>query len=115
MRSRKGRKNLRTGAVNAALFLACSVFFLASIAPASTAHAQASNLGWVWQNPRPQGNPLLSIHFAKDKLHGLAVGSDNTILRTEDGGFTWRRQAGPEGITYSDVFVIDRSNAVAVG
>src|SRR4030095_7838712 len=51
--------------------------------------------GWVWQNPLPQGNPLNSIHFAKDKLSGFAVGADNTILRTQDGGFTWRRQALP--------------------
>src|SRR5687768_11828228 len=43
-----------------------------------------SALGWVWQNPLPQGNPLFSIHFAKDKLSGFAVGADNTILRTLD-------------------------------
>ena len=38
--------------------------------------AQRNELGWIWQNPLPQGNPLYSIHFAKDKLNGFAVGSD---------------------------------------
>ena len=49
----------------------------------SIAGAQKRNsLGWVWQNPLPQGNPLYSIHFAKDKEIGYSVGSDGTILRT---------------------------------
>ena len=51
--------------------------------------------GWVWQNPLPQGNPLFSVHFAKDKENGFAVGSDNAILRTKDGGFSWERQTAP--------------------
>ncbi|MEP6849003.1 MAG: hypothetical protein ABI999_09110, partial [Acidobacteriota bacterium] len=49
--------------------------------------AQTGRLGWVWQNPLPQGNPLNSISFARDKETGFAVGSDDTILHTEDGGF----------------------------
>jgi photosystem II stability/assembly factor-like uncharacterized protein len=71
--------------------------------------------GWAWQNPLPQGNPLNSIHFAKDKLSGFAVGSDNTILRTQDGGFTWQRQALLHDLTLSSVFVKDKKNAVIVG
>src|ERR1043166_6352776 len=61
--------------------------------------AQKTGLGWVWQNPLPQGNPLYSIHFAKDNETGFAVGADNTILRTTDGGFHWRseeRRVGKE-------------------
>jgi photosystem II stability/assembly factor-like uncharacterized protein len=71
--------------------------------------------GWTWQNPLPQGNPLNAIHFAKDKLSGFAVGSDNTILRTQDGGFTWQRQSLPLDLTISSVFVKDKKNAVVVG
>src|SRR5258708_17462887 len=48
--------------------------------------------GWTWQNPLPQGNPLYSINFARDKENGFAVGSYNTILHTDDGGFHWDRQ-----------------------
>src|SRR5881394_411665 len=61
--------------------------------------------GWAWQNPLPQGNPLNAIHFAKDKLSGFAVGNDNTILRTQDGGFTWQRQSLPLDLTISSVYV----------
>ena len=71
--------------------------------------------GWAWQNPLPQGNPLNAIHFAKDKLSGFAVGNDNTILRTQDGGFTWQRQSLPLDLTISSVFVKDKKNAVVVG
>lgn len=66
-----------------ALRLCASVVML--FLAASFAGAQRTALGWVWQNPLPQGNPLYSIHFAKDKQNGFAVGSDNTILRTRDG------------------------------
>src|SRR5436190_15215602 len=67
-----------------------------------------SGQGWAWQNPLPQGNPLNAIHFAKDKLSGFAVGNDNTILRTQDGGFTWQRQSLPLDLTISSVFVKDK-------
>ena len=54
----------------------------------STVFSQKRNaLGWVWQNPFPQGNPLYAIHFASDKESGFAVGADSTILSTTDGGF----------------------------
>ena len=71
--------------------------------------------GWVWQNPLPQGNPLFSIHFAKDKENGFAVGSDNAILHTRDGGFSWQRQNSPVDLTLSTVFVKAAKNAVIVG
>src|SRR3954454_13351850 len=72
-------------------------------------------LGWVWQNPLPQGNPLYSIHFAKDKLTGFAVGSENTILRTRDGGFHWQRQNPMTNTTFSGVFVKNEKSAYVVG
>ena len=77
--------------------------------------AQRSGKGWVWQNPSPQGNSLFSIHFAKDKETGFAVGSDNTILKTQNGGFSWQRQFSPLDLTLSAVFVRDKKNAVIVG
>src|SRR5436190_17829651 len=79
------------------------------------AMAQRGGLGWAWQNPLPQGNSLYSIHFAPDKETGFAVGSDGTILRTLDGGFTWARQFSPEDATMSSVFVLDKDNAFVVG
>ena len=82
---------------------------------AASTFAQRGGQGWVWQNPLPQGNPLNAIHFAKDKLSGFAVGADNTVLRTQDGGFTWQRQALPLDLTLSSVYVKDKKNAVIVG
>src|SRR4051812_33425712 len=74
-----------------------------------------SALGWAWQNPLPQGNPLFSINFAKDKNTGFAVGADGTILRTDNGGFNWRSQMSPVNTIFSSVYVKDSLNAVAVG
>ena len=77
--------------------------------------AQRAGLDWVWQNPLPQGNPLYSIHFLADKERGFAVGADNTILATTDGGFTWRPQFAPSDVNFSDVFVRNKHNAFIVG
>ncbi len=82
---------------------------------ALTAAQKKNTLGWVWQNPLPQGNPLYSIHFTKDKETGYAVGADSTILRTDDGGFSWLTQKLPIDTTISGVFVKDKKNAVVVG
>jgi photosystem II stability/assembly factor-like uncharacterized protein len=83
----------------------------------SSAFPQKQNSsGWVWQNPLPQGNALYSIHFAKDKENGFAVGAENTILRTENGGFRWQKQSSPNAAAaLSGVFVKDKKNAVIVG
>ena len=77
--------------------------------------AQRRALGWTWQNPLPQGNPLYSIHFAPDKETGFAVGSDGTIIRTVDGGFSWIKQTPPVDVTFSAVFVRDKNNVLVVG
>ncbi len=71
--------------------------------------------GWVWQNPLPQGNPLHSVHFARDTQIGYAVGADSTLLRTDNGGFRWEEQAAPVTTSFSGVFVKDEKNAVVVG
>ncbi|HEV3029908.1 MAG TPA: YCF48-related protein, partial [Planctomycetota bacterium] len=53
-----------------------------------------SGPAWVWQNPRPQGNLLMSIAFA-NSTDGWAVGYSGALLRTVDGGTTWTPQ--PDG------------------
>ncbi|MBK8146897.1 MAG: hypothetical protein IPK58_01435 [Acidobacteria bacterium] len=94
-----------------AVLICLALLGLALAAPAQTRKAS----GWSWQNPRPQGNSLISIHFAPDKELGFAVGSDGTILRTENGGFDWSRVAAPIDTTLAGVFVRDAKRAVAVG
>ena len=77
--------------------------------------AQRLGVGWTWQNPLPQGNPLYAVHFAADKATGYAVGSNNTILRTTDGGFSWTEQTARTDVAFSGVFVRDKDNAFLVG
>ncbi len=43
---------------------------------------------WEWQNPEPQGLDILD-NYTVDGDRALAVGSDGTVLRTEDGGHSW--------------------------
>jgi photosystem II stability/assembly factor-like uncharacterized protein len=47
--------------------------------------------GWIWKNPLPQGNDLSDLH-AFDENKAIAVGSGGTVMKTTDGGETWRRQ-----------------------
>src|SRR2546422_9967747 len=63
-----------------------------SLCAPSIVSSQSFNRGWEWQNPRPQGNAINAIRFAKDKRHGWAVGSDGVILYSADGGFEWEAQ-----------------------
>src|SRR6266849_268151 len=53
--------------------------------------ASLAQSGWFWQNPLPQGNPLMAVSFV-DANTGTAVGEYGTILRTTDGGATWTLQ-----------------------
>lgn len=48
---------------------------------------------FIWQQPLPQGNPVKAIDFLSDTL-GWAVGDNGTVIRTDDGGFSWTNQ-GP--------------------
>lgn len=96
------------------LYVICQVIvFFAFTSPFVLAQRGAS--GWVWQNPLPQGNPLSAIHFSKDRTFGLAVGADNSILTTENGGFEWRMNSVLGGVNYNGVFVRNGKNAIVVG
>jgi|GEM_PF-3331678 len=63
------------------------------------------------------GNNLFSIHFT-DINNGWAVGANNTVLHTTNGGSTWSPVAGPGGVpagnSYLGVRFID-SNTGWVG
>lgn len=47
-----------------------------------------------WQNPYPQGNTLWDVHFINDQI-GWAVGDAGTILKSTDGGESWKPQSSP--------------------
>jgi photosystem II stability/assembly factor-like uncharacterized protein len=66
----------------------CSIFFILEIVDAQYLLEQEYSGGWIWQYPKPQGNPLLDIH-AFDESNIIAVGSGGTIIRSSDGGDNW--------------------------
>ena len=50
----------------------------------------STDAGQTWrQSPAPVSSTLTAVYFA-DATHGWAVGHDETILRTEDGGRSWQ-------------------------
>ncbi len=64
----------------------------------------------------PTESTLTRVRFLDDKL-GLAVGHDQLILRTEDGGKTWQQVlSDPAAETpLFDVILLDAGRAIAVG
>ncbi|MEX0324824.1 MAG: YCF48-related protein [Puniceicoccaceae bacterium] len=59
---------------------------------------------------------LTGVHFA-DSLNGWVVGHENIVLKTTDGGETWKRQfpQGPIEERYLDVRFLDAQRGLAVG
>jgi photosystem II stability/assembly factor-like uncharacterized protein len=64
----------------------------------------------------PASANLTAVHFVDDH-HGWAVGHDEVILRTEDGGLTWERtRFNPESSQpLLDVWFADSQRGLAVG
>ena len=74
--------------MNTRAFLgALAALSLASACPEAQAQVQASQSGWQWGNPTPQGNTIRALDFIAGR--GYAIGDDGTALRTDDGGATW--------------------------
>jgi photosystem II stability/assembly factor-like uncharacterized protein len=68
--------------------------------------------GWYWGNPLPQGNTIKALDFSGGR--GYAAGTFGTLLRSDDGGATWR------GITTGIVNDLSRvdpigANSVVIG
>jgi len=73
--------------------------------------------GASWkQVPVPASAGLTAVYFA-DPQHGWAVGHDELVLRTEDGGLTWERtHFSPDvGQPLLDVWFADAERGLAVG
>ncbi|MBX3747275.1 MAG: hypothetical protein KF833_18355 [Verrucomicrobiae bacterium] len=63
----------------------------------------------------PRGpRDLYAVHFA-DEQRGWVVGDGGVILRTEDGGATWRRQMSGTDADLRSVSTVDGTNGWAVG
>ncbi len=64
----------------------------------------------------PVRSMLTAVHM-HDATLGWAVGHDAVILRTDDGGETWRlvHQAPEEGLPLLDILFSDERNGLAIG
>jgi hypothetical protein len=95
---------MKLGQMKLAFSIRASLISLGAIASS----ASLAQSGWFWQNPLPQGNPLIAVSFV-DANTGTAVGEYGTILRTTDGGATWTLQTsgtttiGLLGVSFVDV------------
>jgi len=72
--------------------------------------------GRSWQQrPAPTRATLTSVFFA-DAQHGWAAGHDAVILRTTDGGTTWRKvYEDPESGPILDLWFRDTATGYAIG
>src|SRR6516164_5807399 len=87
---------------------------LLTLALGMTIGAQSqAQLGWIWQNPLPQGNHLFAV-VAFDSQAITAVGEGGTILRTSDGGASWTRQSSGTTHDLYGVSFSTPSNGIAV-
>jgi photosystem II stability/assembly factor-like uncharacterized protein len=88
------------------------------VAVGERGHVLASSDGGVtWQQrPAPTHANLTAVRFA-DSIHGWAVGHDEVILRTTDGGLSWTRThyAPERQQPLLDVWFGDASHGLAVG
>ena len=74
-------------------------FFLNITVLYFSCHIDKTGQNWRTINAN-KANHLYGVHFF-DKKHGWAVGSDNLILKTDDGGLTWVEISKPNAL-FSD-------------
>ena len=77
----------------------------------------SDDYGRSWRQVQvPTRTTLTAVHFASP-LVGWAVGHENVILATRDGGESWTRQYPPGGIDerYLDVHFLNPGTGLAVG
>ena len=113
-------------AVIAALIFAGSLFVAnsmaarlpsvsSSVCPATTASVSTGCSTWVWENPRPEGNPLSAVSCATTSIcYAVAGGATAcgvqachqapTFLASSDGGSSWRGMRPPPSGTSLQFF-----------
>jgi photosystem II stability/assembly factor-like uncharacterized protein len=64
--------------------------------------------GWFWQNPKPQGNDLISVFFITPNI-GWVTGTAGTILWTSDGGLRWTIQQSNVNVTLRSIYFVNES------
>lgn len=73
-----------------------------------------NDTGWCWQSPRPTGNAHNDVFFTSAQL-GWMVGDLGEVLKTVDGGATWKRQRFDANVNWARVSFADERNGFIVG
>jgi photosystem II stability/assembly factor-like uncharacterized protein len=94
------------------LAAAAALLIAAAVIARAGAETTVGHSGWNWGNPQPQGHTLHAVEFAGGR--GYAVGEFGTLLRTDDGGATWK--GVPTGTTFdlTRLRAVD-ANSVVIG
>ena len=72
--------------------------------------------GWIWQNPKPQGNRLNDV-FSINENTVVAVGEFGTIIRSIDQGKNWESKSmiGGHEYNFKSVYFTNSSQGWVVG
>ena len=99
-----------------ACLLASIAVATAALVPVSAYGATMStgHGGWMWRNPKPQGNSINAV-AAIGATKAWGVGDAGTILNTTNGGKSWKRQTAPVMKNLYDVDFVDSAHGWAVG
>ncbi len=93
---------------------ACETFCPLLLAVISLLAPAVFSQGWYWQNPLPQGNAIYDLQVI-DAATVVAVGDLGVILRTQDGGNTWKLQPSDTSIALYGVHFPNADLGMAVG
>jgi photosystem II stability/assembly factor-like uncharacterized protein len=69
---------------------------------------------WFWQNPRPGKGSYNGFTFS-DPNNGTIIGIQGQILRTTDGGNSWKWQVYNKNDNFESVYFIDANTGTIVG
>ena len=67
-----------------------------------------------WMSPSPSPSTIYSLFFV-DSLNGWAAGASSCVLKTTDGGETWKEQFVPLPTTLRKIYFSDRNKGVIIG
>jgi len=78
-----------------------------------------SDEGQHWNYADVEGDFFMGVHFSNNS-NGFAVGYQGTIIKTNDGGVTWKKMRNGNNVlnrkwNLNDVYCVSETEAIAVG
>ncbi|GHB85816.1 YCF48-related protein [Persicitalea jodogahamensis] len=93
---------------------ASSSTYIATQPGTYTAKSDTPTSAWSWQNLLPDGEDFNDIFFPTDFI-GIAVGDYGKIVRTTDGGQTWKKIAANESYNFVSVHFVNGTTGWLIG